>query len=701
MNNNYKSYSDKEIPTPYNFVPLSEKVVFPDWSDKVSHDVPFSDGISGELEIEVENTTPIYIRNGGNWTDADKKNNDSKYNDFFQTKEGQTYIPGTSLKGAIRNVLEIASFGKMKAVDNRRYSVRDLDLDAYTNKFTTDIKAAPLTKAGFIKKKGDDWFLIPCDYARIEQCKLAQEIGTSKLSTLEKYKFWKNELNNSLDASFSISKPGPDVFKKQCGSLKRAEINEGNINGKLVFTGQIAHRQKRGEGEHGRGKKHLEFVFFDKGNKELKISTEMKNDFILNHSETRNKDKHLGSLKPNEEWGFWEEKLNNGEEIPVFWLGKTDKIDSFGLTMMYRLPYKFNIHEAINKISEEHFSKEKYDLAELIFGYTNDNNSQKGRVQFGHLKGNNSSSMDIVKTVLGGPKATYYPNYIEQDEKLLAKTNSKGKLKPEYKTFMSDDVKIRGWKRYPVRNDNYDPTDKSKGYIPKIPVDKYGKPNMEVTTSFKPLATGSFFDGRIRFHNLKEIELGALLWALTFGDNEGFRHSIGMGKGLGFGNISIKIKNFDSKKYIEKFVEYMKTEVDKWETLPQLKELLAMANPKNEKGKNFKYPSLKPNDFVEFKQNGRQLFPYTDKRLTKEVYKPKVFKKPVVKEKSEVEKIIDKLEKENVKNLKKSLKSLQLFNLNDDNIKLIGTKLKKRPDSKNKYNPQVSEYFELYEKLKT
>jgi len=64
------------IPSPYNFVPLSKHVFFPDWSGQVSMDVPFSDGISGTLEIKVTAKSPIYIRNGG----AHPENSDGKRN---------------------------------------------------------------------------------------------------------------------------------------------------------------------------------------------------------------------------------------------------------------------------------------------------------------------------------------------------------------------------------------------------------------------------------------------------------------------------------------------------------------------------------------------------------------------------------------------------------------------------------------------
>ena len=59
------------IPSPYNFVPLSKEVFFPDWAESVSMDVPFRDGISGTLDIEATAETPVFIRNANDKKDTD------------------------------------------------------------------------------------------------------------------------------------------------------------------------------------------------------------------------------------------------------------------------------------------------------------------------------------------------------------------------------------------------------------------------------------------------------------------------------------------------------------------------------------------------------------------------------------------------------------------------------------------------------
>lgn len=103
------------ITAPYNFVPLNKQVYIPYWGNLVSHDIPFEDAESGEIDITITAKSPIFIR-------------DSKNEDQFCNYNGQYYIPSSSIKGMIRNVLEIMSFSKLREeiFDDNTYAVRDL-----------------------------------------------------------------------------------------------------------------------------------------------------------------------------------------------------------------------------------------------------------------------------------------------------------------------------------------------------------------------------------------------------------------------------------------------------------------------------------------------------------------------------------------------------------------------------------------------
>ena len=506
------------IKSPYNFVPVSDKVFFPDWADKVSHDVPFSDGISGVIDVKITAKTPIYVKNGT----AD--NNDTTFSNY----KGKYFIPGTSIKGMIRNVFEIMTFSKMQQVENRRFSWRDLTNKHYTENFTTGINARPLVEAGYIIKEGNNWRLIPCKYARIEQYELAQEIGTEKLSAKDKYDFWESK-GEDLINNFSISNLGTNVFEKQCGSHYRAKFNDGNIEGQIVFTGQIGPRNNGGEGKHGKGKKHLEFVFFNESDSKLEIPNTMRKDFELNHSNERNRERHSNALSPNEEWGYWKEKLENGGKMPVFWL-KNPKgdVSSFGLAMLYRLPLQQTVHDQIFGPHVSHLKdgqliedKFKEDMSDLLFGHITKNKTLKGRVQFSHAFALGSPKvLKEKREVLGSPKATFYPNYLESGD-------------------YTSRNKVSGRKRYPVHNKIKEPANKAD--------------NQNIESQFIPLAEGTEFNFKVRYHNLKKMELGALLSALTFHNTQDCFHSLGMAKSLGYGKVRLELSNPNMIDYLKHF----------------------------------------------------------------------------------------------------------------------------------------------------
>ena len=41
------------ISAPYNFVPLSKRIIHPEWAEQVSQDIPFRDGKDGEFRIKL------------------------------------------------------------------------------------------------------------------------------------------------------------------------------------------------------------------------------------------------------------------------------------------------------------------------------------------------------------------------------------------------------------------------------------------------------------------------------------------------------------------------------------------------------------------------------------------------------------------------------------------------------------------------
>lgn len=114
-----------EVKSPYNFVPAptESEVYKPEWANQISHDIPFSDGESGEITLKITAETPIFIRNG-----HAKDVEENEFSHIIANGKKQYFIPATSIKGMLRNVLEIMSFSRMKQVDEKPFfGLRDMN----------------------------------------------------------------------------------------------------------------------------------------------------------------------------------------------------------------------------------------------------------------------------------------------------------------------------------------------------------------------------------------------------------------------------------------------------------------------------------------------------------------------------------------------------------------------------------------------
>jgi CRISPR-associated protein (TIGR03986 family) len=364
----------------------------------------------------------------------------------------------------------------------------------------------------------------------------------------------------------------------------------GNRKGTLVLTGQPGVRQQKPDKRTKKLKwsgKFYEFVFFDVNTPAQEVSEDIIRAF---------KTVHKNSPDFAEYWGA---KLTKGEKIPVFFqfvkLEGKDQLHSIGLSYLYKYPYEQSVREAIPHDLEN--QKEKSDLADCIFGYTNGNNSLKGRVQFSAAFSENVKQDRDVFLTLGSPKASYYPFYIKQN-------GTSGKVS-NYDTY--DNGIISGWKRYPVRQEIWD--------------NKKNKFDEKLDTIIHPVQKGSLFIGKVRYHNLKRVELGALLSALTFHNMSECYHQIGQGKPYGFGKVKIDIKLPEEleKQKLELMAEFEKkvseTIVD-WANNTSIVELFSMAKEEiTADSVSFQYMTMdtdrKNNQFLTAKENKEYLELYS------------------------------------------------------------------------------------------
>ncbi|MCF6244159.1 MAG: TIGR03986 family CRISPR-associated RAMP protein [Sulfurovum sp.] len=537
------------ITAPFNFVPLSEKVFFPDWAEEVSHDVPFEDAQSGVIDITMTAKSPIFVRD----------HNDAE---GFCHHNGTHYIPGSSVKGMIRNVLEIMSFSKMNQINDDTYAVRDLS-DA-KNFYMKEMKKD--TFCGWLRKEGKDFIVEDCGKpGRIKHEEL-DKIFNMDFSS----KFKKGKFGNKADDKTALKKyelidsdtytfPLTHTTTSNVGDKRYAHETSSSLTGTIVLTGQPSGRDEERKIPSG---KVYEFVFFEsksESKSEIKVKEKVMEKFLFAYFDGRTTEP-----KESPDWTYWKEKLEQGEKVPVFFQKNSKDIAHFGLSYLYKLPYTYSVKDGLPPAH----SDSRRDMAETMFGYVGEE-ALKGRVQFSHFKATEKvQELQERKEILGTPRASYYPMYVRQNS-------------TDFKTFMNTDFAISGWKRYPIHSGSKTSKTEETG-------------NENVGTSFRPLKEGVVFQGKLRYHNLKKAELGALLSALTFHNTEGCFHNIGLAKALGYGKIALTLNGVDAlENQLKAFEVEVSEQVEGWNESEQIKELLSMATEQDNTGSStLKYMKL-------------------------------------------------------------------------------------------------------------
>jgi len=584
-----------QIRAPYNFAPINEDVYLPHWGQHIYHDIPFRNGISGYLILNILAENPIFVRGGGQESESDIPLKFSNINDKY-------FIPGSSLKGMLRAVTEILSFSKFQSINDHKFGVRDFT----NNNIYPLIRQSGQIRCGWLKHNENNtefpFMILESDIAN--SCKVKHQdirvddtdfdviFSGNHPNILYNNKDEREENTDTGDSrmekgndqtSYKSARYKYEVYSKN-KQIEAVKLFPEDEEIHYIFTGQPNYNQDN-------GKKH-EFKFRSPQNctEEFKVTQKLFEDFLhsnADHDENKISD-HWKFFKPR----FIESKL----PIPVFFRkdNKGNVLD-FGLCVLYKLPYKFSVRELAERNQNiNKYEKFRPDLTECIFGFTDDKDdekaelreiskeenqqtSQKSRVFVEHAFAEGSpNELQPVETILLGPKATYYPTYIRQDVQPNGqlKNDKNGGIK-KYDSMMKEDAKLAGYKRYPIHHNFINP------------VNHEGNQNNDVKTSFTPLDAGTRFTTKLHFHNLRPEEIGALLSAITFHKHSSCRHSIGMAKPLGYGRIKVDIAwekstlNLrDQDYYLDVFESTMNQflKVKQWIDSSQVKELLSMSN---------------------------------------------------------------------------------------------------------------------------
>lgn len=530
----------------YNFVPIAKGVYTPKWANQVSQDIPFSDGEDGTIEIILRNISPLFTRDGNG--DRDEQSRYSAHIDVG--KEKLYYIPATSLKGMIRSTMEILSFARLGAdsYTDKSFGFRDFGGTKTANgRIYNDIMED--SRPAWLQMEDEKLYIFPCvgNVKRVPYNELESDFSGFK--NYEKHSISSWQKNRFLHDQTGEWYPQYDE------------------NYRIVCTGNI-------------GGKAAEFLFprkhTDKG---ILVDYTVAEAFFSVHEPTpdfyNKKKKKYDDIRTF---------LRKGNELAVFYIpDEKGGVDAIGLAQHFRYPYKNNgkTVSVSNIIARQQDNKPGIDLPQTIFGYTDNNHSVKGRILVGNawnskLNENeewvkktlpDNSLLQEVKGVLGQPKASYYPFYLEQT-----------KSSDKYKTYRDKNIKIAGRKVYRIHKG---------GSVTELPK---GNGNEDTLSYFKPVPAGQTFCFFISVHNLRKIEIGALLSALTLHRTPNVWHHIGLAKGYGYGKLgieSVKLHGLAHKEseYLCAFEMEMNAFTNANESLhcnwlqsPQVKQLMAIAS---------------------------------------------------------------------------------------------------------------------------
>lgn len=532
---------------PYNFVPLPEAVVAAEQRPDRDHYDP--ERLTGAIHCTLTTETPLYTRAALELDEYGSRTAKEKA-DFFYVDPAtrKPVIPGSTLRGMLRSLVEIIVYGKVQPVTNRQLFFRTLDTssvgEAYRDRMTGGDAAKegwrPLASAGYLERRNNDFFIRPAQelkgaqHYRVEEAVARQAIRELRPMAFEKkdgkwgpereYRdggWLRRQVWFKPVAPTSHLPESPLFFAEITElSVKPRPETEGWHQGWLIASGWVP------SPGGGRGK-HRHWI----------VGPPVEDDEQLIPIQSEDVEAYqedgAGMTQAIRNNNLSVLPSKNGERKPCFYRFWTDSEGkehiAFGHTGMFRLPYEYSPRDLLPDYLKDPTIT---DMAEAIFGWVD---SAKGRQIAGRVYVSDAHVTQApnglfvlgereppVQSLLSGPKPTSFQHYLTQ------RTDKKDDL------FNYQDLgktTLRGhklyWHKHPdLKRSEYD--------------DRNWTPSSTQHTSLRPVKEGVSFAFDIRFENLTEAELGAVLWGLTVCGDGNFRLKLGMVKPFGLGTVRLQ-----------------------------------------------------------------------------------------------------------------------------------------------------------------
>jgi hypothetical protein len=462
---------------PYNFVPLPPAArLFEQSPAPQSH--YDTELLHGEIELTWTAETNFFIR-GSHPTQP------------FQIA-GQLALPGSSLRGMTRSLLEIVGESPLEPVNDSQLFFRTVGSDpqptsrsyephaqAYKSRvFRAEPHSYDGVQAGYLTGSRDGWSIQP-----------ALRINGLQCFQVESLESW--------------ARPRPVYFTPiyETKAAISTTPQPGYYPGVFLASGSIP-------------KKRHQWVVtqVDPAAQRLAIPPADVNAYL---------ESGISPMIAQKRFAFSE----RSQAVPCFYVKWTDADGiphvSFGHTHFFRIPYAHTLQMAVPESCRRSQHETRWDLAQSLFGRlpTDHRTGSRSRVFFENAELTQAPTPAFDPTVrhivLNQPKPTTYQHYAVQ----LSDDRSKAIHWDGDRNLHGHGI-ARGHKLYWHRP-GAQPT-----YAPN-PTDS--------TSSLQPAFAGATFKSRILFENLQPHELGALLFVLHLPADCG--HHLGMAKAQGFGTF--------------------------------------------------------------------------------------------------------------------------------------------------------------------
>lgn len=488
-NNNKNNSKATLFSYPYNFVFLGNP-------ENINRKKREKGEYSGKIKCTLRNLTPIFI---GNKTDGKEE----KTLTINVDNVHKYVIPASTLKGEIRNIIEVLTTSCIKNVEEERLDYRGA-AGKRTNIF------------GIIKKLpigNDDGVIIEAD-----KIKVNRRVITNYKSGFYPIKVANNQLvkeyirKGKLKPNYKKGEDDPNAINS---SNEFNKIQQGGTINAILWVSSNIHNKK------------YEKILIP--NEKYYSFTKSDYDDLLylikQRKEAEEKKSDIGN--------FYIDELKVGDTI-IFEVNNKGRIENFSFSEIPRLRYKLSPLDLVPK--EFHpCTTENLCFACRMFGTTGDTSENKTKEK------KTKKTVSMISKVFISDALSINKTNQNMEEKI--NLNPLGEPHPslasfylEKGTYDNQTSQIRGRKFYWHHEEKIKA---GKGYRRYLNTIEYQGDNKKIASTIYFLKPDQNFEFEVSFKDLTDEELGILTYSLEL--EKDLLHKLGKAKAFGFGSCKIEI----------------------------------------------------------------------------------------------------------------------------------------------------------------